>query len=273
VTQEVVLASREDPPLVWSGCHSSTWQALSHLYERFSLESNGSVRRFIARVNSISGILSLPRGYRFAWLRAIGRLILTIRDSPMTLMVEHRVTSLATTLISTGNSGAKQPSRQFHEAVFLVFLWILARSFKASNPRDYIYGVLGMADGLTHTVLPIDYSKSLREVYLDATVVILNAGCISALHTMLYAFPMIGTNCCHDNHQTGPSWVFDFSYKGMEWAESLLNEESWALRGYNASRYAVGEDGIGLRLSSGQLVVCTSMVDEMHNRLPAAAEV
>jgi hypothetical protein len=59
----------------------------------------------------------------------------------------------------------------------------------------------------------------------------------------------------------------------MEWAESLLNEESWALRGYNASRYAVGEDGIGLRLSSGQLVVCTSMVDEMHNRLPAAAEV
>jgi hypothetical protein len=173
------------------------------------------------------------------------------------------VTSLATTSISTGNSGAKQLSRQFHEAVFLVFLWILARSFKASNPRDYIYGVLGMAVGLTHTVLPIDYSKSLREVYLDATVVILNAGCISALHTMLYAFPMIGTNYCHENHQTGPSWVFDFSYKGMEWAESFLNEESWALRGHNASRYAVGADGIGLHSSSGQLIVRTSMVDEI----------
>lgn len=99
------------------------------------------------------------------------------------------VPSRARSLMPTGNLATQQLERRVRESTFLMLLWRHARPFRASNPRYYIYGVLGMVNGLLHTQLMIDYDKSTTEVYLDATVTILNIGSVYALQAMFCMFP------------------------------------------------------------------------------------
>jgi hypothetical protein len=77
-------------------------------------------------------------------------------------------------------------------------------SLEASDPRDKIYGMLGLAadrDQLKEFGVQPDYSKSCQEVYISATSSILRQGHVSVLS--LNSFPKT---------QTGlPSWVPDWS--------------------------------------------------------------
>jgi hypothetical protein len=207
---------------------------------------------------------------RIAWAQAMGRLILTMRDCPIFALTRQRdIGNLeqylftATSSLPTQNSAAQQLIRRSLESKFLVSLWRRARAFKASNPHDYIYGVLGMTSGLKHTDLTIDYGKSVREVYFDATVTIFQGGNAAALHCILYVFPTLSTNTCPDNHRMGPSWVFDFSHRGAEWAELLISEENWVNRGRYAENYADEQHAFQLHPSTRQLVVRVSTVDEI----------
>jgi hypothetical protein len=224
----------------------------------------------------------LPRGYqdqrevatiistRIAWAQVMLRLSLAIRDCPISALTQQRdfgnleqYLFRATSSLPTQNSAAQQLIHQSLESMFLVSLWISARAFKASNPRDHIYGVLGMRSGLRHTDLTIDYGKSVREVYFDATVTIFHGGNAAALHCILYAFPTFSTNISPDNHRVGPSWVFDFSYRGADWAESLISKEDWVNQSRYAASYAVGQHAFQVHLPARQLVVHVSTVDEI----------
>jgi hypothetical protein len=235
--------------------------------------------RAVKRVNSVSGNSFLSREDRAAWTGATMRLVRTIRDSPISFLIRQRTmgtlnqfldggkaTGLpfqATCSMPTRDLDAQQLVRRLRESTFLMSLWGLARCFKASDPRDYIFGVLGMANGLMHTDLVIDYNKSFREVYLDATVIILNGGSAVALHECLYAFPTLGTNFRLGSHQIGPSWVFDFSHKGAVWADSLQSEGGRVLQDPCAPDPTIRENAFRVHLPSCQLVVRASTVDNI----------
>jgi hypothetical protein len=59
--------------------------------------------------------------------------------------------------------------------------------------------------------LTIDYSKTVTEVYLDATLTVYRGGNAGALRHVLYSFLLSGTDTIPPRHQGGPSWIIDFS--------------------------------------------------------------
>ena len=64
------------------------------------------------------------------------------------------------------------------DKAFRSFLDILAR-FKwtsSTDPRDKVYGLLGLVSEETPFLPPVDYTKSAAEVYRDTTVAIIHAG-------------------------------------------------------------------------------------------------
>jgi hypothetical protein len=85
--------------------------------------------------------------------------------------------------------------------------------------------------------LTIDYSKTVTEVYLDATLTVYRGGNAGALRHVSYSFLLSGTDTIPPRHQGGPSWVIDFSYRGVQWAKHVIqcdNSPSFS------SNYATG---------------------------------
>ena len=82
------------------------------------------------------------------------------------------------------------------------------RGSKATDVRDKVYGMLGMS----HVTIRPDYSKSVREVYTEA----------SAASAMLDEEQLISLFCCVDHPDSVenlPSWVVDWSRP--RWTTSL----------------------------------------------------
>lgn len=93
-------------------------------------------------------------------------------------------------------------------------LLVLAQEFKATEPRDMIYGLLGLALLAKHEDLIPDYSKPLQEVYTQATrLAIDEAGQLSLLQFAHYfGSPRIGRSYLSRYSQPidylgWPSWV------------------------------------------------------------------
>ena len=87
----------------------------------------------------------------------------------------------------------------------LSFIFYETMSFLASNPRDKVYGILGLSPTSLEGSVDVDYSKSVQDVYLEAT-----AGCLAVDHVpdILY---LAGLN--RKDRMLGlPSWVPDFSH-------------------------------------------------------------
>jgi hypothetical protein len=83
-------------------------------------------------------------------------------------------------------------------------LIITVLGLKASDPRDKIYGLLGLAadrDQLKEFGVQPDYSKSCQEVYISVTSSILRQGHVSVLSLNSFPKTQIGL----------PSWVPDWS--------------------------------------------------------------
>lgn len=88
------------------------------------------------------------------------------------------------------------------------------RTFDATDPRDYIYGTLGIIEsaaanrGWTPTGIQVDYTKSVADIYGDAAKRIMETSrCINLLS--LAQDPLMRKQ--HDL----PSWVPDFSARGV----------------------------------------------------------
>ena len=101
------------------------------------------------------------------------------------------------------------------------------RTFDATDPRDHIYATQGIINtaadtrGWTKTGIEIDYTKSVAEVYADATKRIMEASkCLNLLS--LAQDPQMR------RQHTLPSWVPDFSSRG-EMPILLSRPRRWRL--------------------------------------------
>ena len=72
---------------------------------------------------------------------------------------------------------------------------------KASDPRDYVYALLGMAADARSLGLKVDYSKSCRDVYIDLATAFICNGDLDILSYCRYP----------RNRSDIPSWVPDWS--------------------------------------------------------------
>lgn len=83
--------------------------------------------------------------------------------------------------------------------------------YQCTDPRDYVYGLLGLiSDHATHGLQP-DYSKTKHQVFEDFSVALISVGEFSLLQ-QLWTFP---------GDSSLPSWVPNF-----EWTRSI-NRRAW----------------------------------------------
>ena len=107
----------------------------------------------------------------------------TVRESPFPLLALLRSTCL-------GNFETPFGRRNYH--------------LKATDPRDKIYGLLGLADDrdrLKEFGIQPDYTQSCRDLYISVAVALLQQGHISALSLIQFPKAQAGL----------PSWVPDWS--------------------------------------------------------------
>jgi hypothetical protein len=72
-------------------------------------------------------------------------------------------------------------SADLHSRSFSELLLLGRNSFRSLDPRDKVYAMLGMVDLRSFTILP-DYSKSVAEVYTEATVTAMRLSCELAIN-------------------------------------------------------------------------------------------
>ena len=126
------------------------------------------------------------------------RVLQTMSDTVPSLLLirKHR----------TGN----QPARS------LDFLLQDSFGFEATDPRDKIYSLLGLLHETDRVALTPDYSKSVRQVYIEI-----------ARHVLRKNINMLCLNTNSPFHDL-PSWVSDWSYPLQQWP-------IWMPLTYNAS--------------------------------------
>ncbi|EPE05318.1 heterokaryon incompatibility protein [Ophiostoma piceae UAMH 11346] len=108
---------------------------------------------------------------------------------------------------------------------FHSFLDILAR-FKwtsSTDPRDKVYGLLGLVSEETPFLLPVDYTKSAAEVYTDTTVAIIQAG---GSLDLISQNPFYGSGILNDENPHRPT-DGDDTDEGDNDGERVRNLPSW----------------------------------------------
>ncbi|CAO2651432.1 Nn.00g040020.m01.CDS01 [Neocucurbitaria sp. VM-36] len=135
-------------------------------------------------------------------------------------------------------------------------LLISTRQLQATDPRDKVYGVLGIASTGLAPGRAVDYKKSMEEVFFDATITVIQENPELYIMTM-YSVPFLPTI---DSFDDGfPSWTLDFSLTGMTWADKLWDDEyieSWL----NSNTV---EGHLRLDLAKYELEVSASIVDDI----------
>jgi hypothetical protein len=194
----------------------------------------------------------------------------TVRNTPITSPLGHALVRLKYTIESCGVINLElqreehwpggYPKPQPHWS-----LWFRNLATEATDPRDKVYGVLGMAPQDWVENFPVDYKKSVPEVYLDATTSLMTDNPYMFAR-MLYAAPVLSTR--NKFGSDSPSWVFDFSYAGQSWGSGFL-EYTWQ----DAWRKAVPASIAGqFRIKDRDLMSEASLVDEIEYLIPCPSK-
>ncbi|KAK4459559.1 heterokaryon incompatibility protein-domain-containing protein [Cladorrhinum samala] len=85
---------------------------------------------------------------------------------------------------------------------------------QATDPRDKIYGLLGLLDDAGRANLAPNYAKDMGEVYKEATASVLRQNADRLRYMTYPTIPWRATN-------STPSWVWDLSYSAKHYAFSL----------------------------------------------------
>jgi hypothetical protein len=93
-------------------------------------------------------------------------------------------------------------------AITLYESWILSRYFMATDPRDKIYGLLGIVKFYVAQPIVPDYSKAWPQVLAEATIVMISEAGLSAYMCDDFAFPSASRP---KQGYRIPSWVLDLS--------------------------------------------------------------
>jgi hypothetical protein len=117
--------------------------------------------------------------------------------------------------------------------------------FQATDPRDKVYSLLGLATEQDRTALKPDYNKSIEQVFIDTATYILSA---DSVHINILAF---NTNSRSPNL---PSWVSDWSLSTRRWP-------LWMPGAYNAC--GGSRPVVNFNEKTGVLGVTGVIVDEI----------
>jgi hypothetical protein len=104
----------------------------------------------------------------------------------------------------------------------------MSRSATATDPRDRIYGLLGIIQFRVAEAIMPDYSKSWPQVVAEATIVMISKEGLYPYMSNHFAFPC--ADCSQKGHRT-PSWVLDFS---REW----IGDDAWIPTRYPGHKLA-----------------------------------
>jgi hypothetical protein len=181
----------------------------------------------------------------------------------------HRTLAhLRTTLADRSVRGVKELREQYcHDGAFglnrLQELMWRTRRYKATNPRDKIYGVLGILD---NSPLNVDYNKPVFQVYCEATrVTALESAPATFVHLM-YLCPVVGIPT-KLNPQPA-SWALDFSHTSV-WAEHLIDstplwsdtDSDTSADADSSNSFKSNEPAIQCKLEESELKTSASTVD------------
>ena len=103
----------------------------------------------------------------------------------------------------------------------LLDLFYLTYGCKATDPRDQVFALLGLAQEANHPSLRPNYSEDWRETYLRYTEYFIREG------SGLRALYLSSADSASANKQSGemPSWIPDFSFEGKRtWFANDHNE-------------------------------------------------
>ncbi|KAI0401289.1 heterokaryon incompatibility protein-domain-containing protein [Xylaria palmicola] len=89
----------------------------------------------------------------------------------------------------------------------LAFLLCNYRSFKCKDPRDKVFGILGLCRGMDHPLIRPDYNKPEIQVYKDAAKYIFT---VERTSRRLFGLAFAGIGNCR-RLQELPSWVPDWA--------------------------------------------------------------
>jgi hypothetical protein len=103
----------------------------------------------------------------------------------------------------------------------LTAIFVSTRRLEASNPKDRVYGSLGMAGHAYNTEinLCVDFTKSITHAFRDTTVAILGIWDPQTYSGISYSLPTVGEDGKFGTESS--SWMLNFSFVGTRHADQL----------------------------------------------------
>jgi hypothetical protein len=152
----------------------------------------------------------------------------TLKNTPISSPLGHALARLGHTILSCGVTNLELQRGEHWPGGYpkpqpLWSLWFENLATEATDPRDKVYGVLGMVHRDWVANFPVDYKKSVPEVYLDATISLITDNPYMFAR-MLYSAPVLSTRDKFGSDSS--SWVLDFSCNGQPWGMDFI-EHTW----------------------------------------------
>jgi hypothetical protein len=244
VIQEVVL-SKSYAPVVRSGFAACPWDELMIVPHELSEDGSELSKSIVARERELDLLAQTPvleplidesEDEGVAEMEA--RLVVMMRNYAILQAhkpkrakhVEwHRMMAhLRRTLADRSVRGVKELREKYcHEGAFgqnlLQELVWRTKRYNATDPRDKIYGILGILDD---SPLNVDYNKPVFQVYCEATRLTALESAPAMFVNLMYLCPVVG--CPTKLNPQPASWALDFSHTS-HWADHLADSTSlWA---------------------------------------------
>jgi hypothetical protein len=186
-----------------------------------------------------------------------------LQNTPLSSPLGHALMHLGHTIASCGIMNLElqrgehwpggYPRSQPHWS-----LWFKNLATEATDPRDKVYGVLGMVHQDWVANFPVDYKKSVPEVYLNATISLMTDNPYMFAR-MLYSVPVLSTRGKLGSDSS--SWVLDFSSNGQRWGTGFL-EYTWMDAWKDRVPASLGNQ---FRIMDRNLMSGASIVDEIEH--------
>lgn len=211
----------------------------------------------IQEVVSSSDVIVMVGQYRFSWelvtktmhaYSGFGLDLFTATLSQNKAIRQHFITSI-TSVFSLLRLEIDSQYRS------LMKLLISFRKCQATDPRDKVYALLGLAnDEGVHEMVPIDYAKSVEAVYLDCAKFLVWNG--DGMEMLLQA-GISQTRDGNGGKLSMPSWVPNWSQEMYPYMNRPLEEDRAA--GETKPDMEIQLDGIGLGVKGIRIDVIYSV--------------
>lgn len=161
------------------------------------------------------------------------------RLSPLQILIHHGPASISHI------KKARELYSDDSESSYFYFLHLLriSRTKLASDPKDRVYGILGILPSEIRAELRVDYLLPVREVYVDAVKILLRSGKLDVICESIHFPPQI-------SNANLPSWVPDWSYDPMVRSLASLPLSFSAGSGAYPSFFPLTGEGFGSRTRS-----------------------